>query len=98
MFGLFLVVYGMYQGIEILHPLHVVLFADIIFPIIFTVVSIIGFNLSNAFSLYFHCSCWRVTSVIRYIYNLHENWIHKVLPNSKFQCLAALLLTLAMTV
>jgi len=107
---LVLAVYGMYQGIEILHPLYAVLFADLILPIIFTIINITSFsfitpirflvlsNSGNTFCLYFHCCCWCVTSILRYIYILHEHWIHKVWPKSKFQCLVALLLTLAMTV
>ena len=109
LFILIAAVYGMYQGIEILHPLYAVLFADLVIPIIFTVASITSFpfissikflvlsNSCNTFCLYFHCTCWCVTSVIRYIYILHEHWLYKVLPNSTFQCFASLLLTLAMT-
>ena len=103
-------VYGMYQGIEIQHPLYAVLFADVILPTICSVVTILSFafisnlkfivlsNGTTALCLFFHCNCWCVTSIIRYIYILHENWIQKVLPNFKLQCCAALLLPFVMTV
>ena len=30
-----------------------------------------------------------VTSIIRYIYIVHENWIHNKIPNFKHQCIVA---------
>jgi len=106
---LLMTVYGMYQGIEINHPLYAVLFADLIVATIFMVVNILGFpfiaswkyivlsTTCNNMVLFFHCNCWCVTSIIRYIYIIHEDWMQKVLPNFKGQCGAALLLTLTMS-
>ena len=63
-------IYGMYQGIEIQHPLYAVLFLNLLVPSTFTAVNITAFpfisteeyikvsNLSCAFCLYFHCTSW----------------------------------------
>ena len=63
-------IYGMYQGIEIQHPLYAVLFLNLLVPSTFTAVNIIAFpfistekyikvsNLSSALCLYFHCTSW----------------------------------------
>jgi hypothetical protein len=63
-------IYGMYQGIEIQHPLYAVLFLNLLVPSTFTVVNIFAFpfistekyikilNLSSALCLYFHCTSW----------------------------------------
>jgi len=96
----------MYQGIEIGHPLYAVLFANLILPMAFSLMNIIGFafmpqisyyilaNTSNAMSIFFHCTCWCTTSLIRYLYIIKPDWLHKKLPSIKVQCLTALVLTI----
>jgi hypothetical protein len=103
---LILGVIGMYQGIEISHPLYAVLFLNLIMPIIFSIVNIIGFtfmpqvgyvilaNTNNTISLFFHCTCWCVTSLIGYLYIIEPDKLHKIMPNVRIQCFAALLLTI----
>jgi hypothetical protein len=107
---LILGIYGMYQGIEIQHPLYAILFLNLIVPFVFTSINIVAFffipiykffiiaNSSSGLSIYFHSVCWCMTSVIRYIYIFHENWIHSHIPNHKIQCLAAIGLTLTFCV
>ena len=105
---LFLGVYGMYQGVEIQHPLYAILFADMIVPMISSLVNIVSFpfvpvlkyivwsNLSTVICLFFHCTCWCVTSAIRYIYIVHENWLQRVVPNVNLQCWAAFISTIVL--
>ena len=91
-------VYGMYQGIEIQHPLYAILFLNLIVPLCFTVVDMIGFvfmscnkyvtlsNTNSGCSIYFHCTSWCLSSIIRYIYIVAPDWIHNVIPNARRQC------------
>ena len=100
-------IYGMHQGIEIQHPLYAVLFLNLNLALASTVLNIIGFtfapiqkfvmisNLFNSQSLYFHCTSWCVTSVIRYVYIFHEDALHKLIPGSKSKCLVAIVTSLA---
>ena len=103
---LLLAVLGMYQGIEIGHPLYAVLFANLIVPMAFSVMNIIGFafmpqisyvifaNTNNAMSIFFHCTCWCITSLIRYLYIIKPDWLHKKMPSIKVQCFSVLALTI----
>ena len=103
-------VYGMYRGVEINHPLYAILFADMIVPMICSTINIFSFpfipilkyvftsNFSTVVCVIFHCSCWCVTSVIRYIYIVHESWLQRVLPNIRLQFCAAFVSTFLMTV
>jgi hypothetical protein len=98
-------IYGMYQGIEIKHPLYAVIFLNLSFALFLTVVDLIVYfflptdrfvvilNASSVASLFFHCTCWCVTSIIRYLYIVHENWIHIVVPSHQKQCFLAFGLT-----
>jgi hypothetical protein len=102
---LFAGAFGIYKGVEIQHPIYAVLFADMIVPIISSSINIISFpftpvlmyvsssNLSTVICLNFHSTCWCATSMIRYIYIVHENWLQRVLPNIQSQCFAAYVIT-----
>jgi hypothetical protein len=95
---LLVTIFGMYQGIEIRHPLYAVLFLNLVVAFATTVTHIVGFtvlhidkfvivsNLLNSQSLYYHCTSWCVTSVIRYVYIFHEEWIHNLIPSSNMKC------------
>jgi len=99
-------VIGMYRGIEISHPLYAVLFSNLIVPIIFSLINIIGYscmpqlgyvilaNTNNTISIFFHCTCWCVTSMIRYFYIVEPDRLHELIPNVRIQCFSALLLTI----
>jgi len=94
-------IYGMYQGIEIKHPLYAVIFLNLIVALFFTLLDLAVFfflstdrfvsilNASSTVALFFHCTCWCVTSIIRYLYIVHENWIHSVVPGHQKQCCLA---------
>ena len=91
-------VYGMYHGIEIQHPLYAILFLNLIVPLCFTVIDMIAFVFisSNSFmvlskacsgcSIFFHCTAWCLSSIIRYIYIVSPDWIDNLLPNARSQC------------
>ena len=94
-------IYGMFQGIEIIHPLYTVLFLNLLVSLLSTVVNIVAFsflsiekyfivtNLSNSQSSYFHCTSWCITSIIRYIYIFHSDWIHRMIPSARLKCILA---------
>ena len=98
---LLLAVYGMYHGIEIQHPLYAVLFLNLIIPLFFTIVDMIAFvfissnryitlsNTNSGFSLFFHCTSWCLSSIIRYIYIVAPDWIHSHISNAQSQCYTA---------
>lgn len=35
----------------------------------------------NTISLLYHCSSWSVLSIVRYVYIVHENWLHQRFPD-----------------
>ena len=79
--------YGMYQGIEIKHPLYSILFSNMIITLATSLVDIIAYglipinkyvivtNIMNSQSVQYHCSSWCLTTVLRYVYIFHEDWI-----------------------
>ena len=99
-------IYGMYQGIEIQHPLYSVLVLNLIVALGTTIVHLAGFallpiekfiilsNLLNSQSLYFYCTSWCVTSVIRYVYIFHEDWLHNAIPGTRTKCFLAVLMSI----
>jgi hypothetical protein len=46
-------------------------------------------NANSGFTLFFHCTCWCVTSIIHYLHICHDIWIHKVIPSHQHQCFLA---------
>ena len=103
---LLLAVIGMHCRIEITHPLYSVIYADLIVPTVLSMANIIGFvlmpqfgyftlaNTNNTIGLFFHCTSWCVTSMIRYSYIVEPERLHKLVPNMKYQCFLALVLTI----
>ena len=91
-------VYGLYQGTETQHPLYAVLFFNLAVLLLFTLADLAmapflpleallrWVNLNNGLSLFFHVTSWCLTSLIRYVYIEHEEWIHDVIPEVKRQC------------
>jgi hypothetical protein len=94
---LVIVLYGMYQGIEIKHPLYSILFANMIITLASSVTDIIAFgfisankyvqltNLMSSTSILYHCASWCLTSILRYIYIFHEDLIPNLFPNQNLQ-------------
>ena len=92
---------GMYQGIEIQHPLYAVLFMNLIvswissllntitFPFLMTLVHAKITNIGCLFVIFFHGICWLLTAIIRNLYIVHETWLYGKFPNIKVQfCLS----------
>ena len=94
-------IYGMYNGIEISHPLYAVLFTNLCAALASTIFNIVTFvfieielyvrisNASNGWYLVFHCFSWCGTSILRYIYILHNEWIHLKFPDHRVLSLVA---------
>jgi hypothetical protein len=86
-------IYGMYCTIEISHPIYALLFINLIFPVVATVMSLMALaflpfgqwvRLSlffNCFSLLFHMTSWSVISVLRYIFIEHQEWLNNKWPD-----------------
>ena len=87
--------FGMYNGIEISHPVYAVLFTNISVATISALINILSIqwvditvflviaNASNTWYMIFHCVTWSVTSVLRYIYILHGEWIEEKFPDQR---------------
>ena len=86
-------IFGMFNGVEISHPIFSVLFTNLVMGLISTFLNIFGFIFlsferylsyssgCNGIFVSFHCSVWCVTSILRFIYVLHIGWIDKRFPN-----------------
>ena len=86
-------IFGMYNGVEISHPIFSVLFANLVMGLVSTILNISGYiffsleqylNYSsgcNGIFVNFHCSVWCITSILRCIYILHSGWIDQEFPN-----------------
>ncbi len=103
-------IYGMYQGIEIVHPLYSVLFLNLIVSLLTTILDITEFffistakyivlsNLTNSLSLFFHCTSWSVTSILRFVFIVYGDWFNNLILSQKLQCASALLITCALSI
>jgi len=86
---LLVAIYGMYQGIEISHPVYALLFSNLVFPFVVTTLNltfflILPFNTwtrlslyGNVLSIHFHMTSWSIISVLRYVYIEHKEWIER---------------------
>jgi hypothetical protein len=91
------------KGIEISHPLYATIFLSLVVSFLVTITNISVFPfvsneryllIANALSGLIglvQCICWCITSIIRYIYIVHEDWIHSKIPNVKMQTAIALM-------
>ena len=99
----------MYQGVEISHPLYAVLFLNLTVSLISTMLDIAVFffistatyvffsNLMNNLSVFFHCTSWCMTSVLRFIYIIYGDWLNNFIPCQKLQCALSVIMTCVMT-
>ena len=88
-------IYGMFQGIEVCHPIYAVLFTNLVSALLSTILNLVLFtnleietyvrfaNASNGWYLVFHCNAWCITSILRYLYIFHNDWIDKKFPCQK---------------
>ena len=92
----------MYFGIEICHPMYAILFTNLVVTVISSLINVLVFpfiktvnfnNLINgngAACLLFHCSCWCVVSILRYLYIIHRPWLDKTFPKPFYLMLLSL--------
>jgi len=85
----------MYNGIEIEHPVFRVLLCNLIVTFFSSAVNVIAYpirketkystisNANNAFCLLFHCCCWLIVSLLRFIYIIHKDWLFNRFPDTK---------------
>lgn len=111
---LILAMYGMFHGVEILHPIYSVLFLYITVGLCQTLFNLLVFNLveaslfirvvnaTNCCYFIFHCIAWSVTSILRYTFILHNDWVDKKFENlrrlSAFSVLVVLVWSTALVV
>jgi hypothetical protein len=86
----------MYNGIDIEHPIFRVLFCSLTAAFLSSAVNIIVFPVTmeikystvvtatNVTCLIFHCCCWFIASVLRYLYIIHKEWLLNRYPDPKF--------------
>ena len=93
---LFTGTYLVYKEIEIRHPVYAVIFCDLLVSLVSSVISIAIFpfsigafrytaasNLISLLCLHFHCCCWSILSVLRYLYINHPHWLDETFPEFK---------------
>ncbi len=112
-FNLFILscsLYGMYRGVEISHPLYAVLFLNLIIPLMTTILHVTVFffistaryvfisNPINCLSVFFHCTSWCVTSVLRFVYIIYGDCLNNFIPSQKLQCTSAVIITCGLTI
>ena len=88
-------IYGMFHGIEVCHPIYAVLFTNLVSALLSTILNLVLFtnleietyvrfaNASNGWYLVFHCNAWCITSILRYLYILHSDWVDTNFPSQK---------------
>ena len=101
---LFFETYFVYQGIEIGHPVYAVIFCDLVVTLASSLINVAvlpfaadadavwftaAANGNSGLCLHFHCCCWVVLSVLRYLYIVKEKWMDEKLPGSKTRLLVA---------
>jgi hypothetical protein len=94
--------YEMYNGIEIRHPLYATVYLNLMVALLFTTIDLISLiflsvdkfvtlsKQTGGFTVLFHCSTWCISSAIRYIYIVHNDWIYRVIPMQQKQCCYAI--------
>ena len=93
-------IYGMFKSIEIQHPLYAALFFNLLIALVTSVINLlvypfidiyIRFSSSlNCSALFFHMGCWLTTSIIRYVYLIHRDWLYSKMPSVRTQCFVTL--------
>ena len=88
----------MYHGIEISHPVYLVLFCNLVASLISSLIDLVAFPITEVttfemvllangvFYLVFHSTCWEVVSILRYVYIVHPSWIGVKVPAEKNLC------------
>jgi len=98
--------FGMYNGIDITHPVYVVLFLNVCVALISSTINIcvavflpseIFMRASNGncwITLVFYCSCWCVNSATRFVYVMFNKELHSKVSSAKVQLFIVVGITL----
>jgi hypothetical protein len=85
----------MYNGIEIVHPIYKIVFCNLCVSLLSSFTSVATFlfiktmrfstmlNSINWCCILYHYTSWCILSVLRYLYIMHGNWLHKKIPEPK---------------
>jgi hypothetical protein len=88
-------VYGMFQGTDINHPVYALLFSNLIFPLVATILNFVilifatfdqwmrGSMITNYLSTHFHLVSWSIISILRFLYLEHQSWLDSKFPDVK---------------
>jgi hypothetical protein len=95
--------YQLYHGIEIAHPVFKILFCNLSGSLVASILNVFAalfmttttlITLINSFNityLMFHCCCWAVLSILRFIYINHRNWLDEKYPEPRIVSIIAIL-------
>ena len=88
-------IWQMFLEIEINHPIYMALFCNLVSPLLASITEILIAPLltkirittlvkgSTTLCILFHCCCWCVMSILRYVYIIYGNWLHYKIPENK---------------
>ena len=88
-------IWQMYLGIEITHPVYMALFCNLVTHLCASIVEMLISPFlvkirvttlvkgTSTLCVLFHCCCWCVLSILRYIYIIHSDWLVKKIPENK---------------
>ena len=88
----FTVLYNIYKGIEISHPVYAVVFCDHFINLVSSLINVailpfvinykytVLVNGNNAVCLVFNSCCWCILSLLRYLYVTKKTWLENKLP------------------
>jgi hypothetical protein len=89
------VVYYIYKGIEISHPVYALIFCDLILTLISSLINVVIFPFLNTHQytilangncticLVVQCCCWCIISFLRYMYITKQTWLENKFPDYK---------------
>ena len=93
---LFLGACFVFRGTEISHPVYGIIFCDLLVCLTFSLINTMVWSFSfkskwftavargcSLFCLQFHCCCWCVLSVLRYMFVLHKDWMDEMFQKGK---------------
>jgi hypothetical protein len=84
-----IVICQMYNGIEIQHPIYKIVFCNLCVSFLSSLMSVAAFpliktirfsaimNANNWYCIIYHYTSWCILSILRYLYIMHNNWLHE---------------------
>ncbi len=88
----FTVLYNIYKGIEISHPVYAVVFCDHFINLVSSLINVailpfvinykytVLVNGNNGLCLVFNSCCWCILSLLRYLYVTKKTWLENKFP------------------